>query len=288
MSPILVIGATGAVGRAVVGELAARGAAVRALTHTAGLADPPAGVEVVRGDLTEPASLEPALTGVEAVFLLWPSPVTATAPAVVTAIGRHARRVVYLSSMSVRDGGGAQADPISASHAELERLIESAGPEWTFLRAGGFATNTLAWADDVRAGDVVRAPYGAMARSLIHERDIAAVAARALTEDGHAGVRHVLTGPEAITQVEQVRLIGEAVGRPLRFEQMPPSRARRQMLDRGWPASVADAVLGAWAAMTREPEPVTGTVEKVTGTPARTFGRWARDHAADFGAPRPA
>jgi len=284
MSPILVTGATGNVGRAVVRELAARGAAVRALAHTTVPADLPAGVEVVRGDLTDPASLEPALSGAGAVFLLWPSADTATAPAGVDAVGRHARRVGYLSSMSVRDDVAEQADPISTFHAELERLIEDATPEWTFLRAGGFATNTLAWADDLRAGDVVRGPYGSMARSLIHEKDIAAVAVRALTEDGHAGARHTLTGPEAVTQEEQVRLIGEAVGRPLRFEQIPPSRARRRMLDQGWPVELADAVLGGWAAMAREPEPVTDTVERVTGEPARTLGRWALDHAADFGA----
>ena len=230
MSPILVIGATGHVGREVVAELTEAGAEVRALARTPGRL--PNGVEVTPGDLTDPAGLGPALTGVESVFLIWPLLGAGAAPAALAAIGAHARRIVYLSSMSVRDDRAEQAEPISAFHAELERLIEGSGLEWTFLRAGGFATNTLEWAPAIRAEGVVRWPYGAAARSLIHERDIAAVAARALTEDGHGGVRHVLTGPAAITQVEQVRLIGEAIGRPLRFEELPLDEARRVMIGR--------------------------------------------------------
>lgn len=280
MSPILVIGATGKVGRHVVDELSRAEATVRAFSRTpAGL---PPNVEAVRGDLTDPAGLEAALTGVESVFLVWPLLTAEAAPPVVEAIARHARRVVYLSAMSVRDDAAGQADPITSFHAELERLIAASGPEWTFLRAGGFAGNTLEWAEDIRRDGVVRRPYGQAARSLIHERDIAAVAARALTSDGHAGQRYVLTGPETVTQVEQARLIGEAIGRPVRFEEVPAPDARDDMLARGWPAEVVDGMLGAWAAMAREPEPVTATVEKLTGTPARTFRQWAVDHAADF------
>jgi uncharacterized protein YbjT (DUF2867 family) len=281
MSPILVIGATGKVGRQVVAELTDAGTAVRALARTP--ARLPNGIEVTRGDLTDPAGLDAALAGVETVFLVWPMLTAEAAPAALETIGRHARRIVYLSSMSVRDDLAEQIGPISRFHAEVERLIEASGLEWTFLRAGGFATNTLEWAAGIRAEGVVRWPYGMAARSLIHERDIAAVAARALTGEGHDGARYALTGPEVVTQVEQVRLIGEAIGRPLRFEEQPPDEARRTMLARGWPEAMTDSVLAAWGAMANEPEPVTDTVEKVTGTPARTFRQWAQDHAGDFG-----
>src|SRR2546427_12259639 len=90
------------------------------------------------------------------------------------------------------------------------------GPEWTFLRPGGFATNALMWAPQVRAGDVVRWPYGAAARPLIHERDIADVAVQARTGDGHARARDVLTGPQVLTHVEQGPVIGEAIRPPVR------------------------------------------------------------------------
>lgn len=128
----------------------------------------------------------------------------------------------------------------------------------------------------------MRWPYGEAARSLIHERDIAAVAVRVLTEDGHGGEKYVLTGPEALTQVEQVRAIGEAIGRSLRFEEISPEAARKQMLAGGWPPSLADGALDYWAKLVMEPEPVTHVVEEVTGAPARTFGQWALDHADDF------
>jgi uncharacterized protein YbjT (DUF2867 family) len=273
----LIIGATGNVGRHVVGE-ARTGAKVRALTRDPASAALPREAEVVRGDLTDPTSLEKALEGADAVFLLWPFFSTEKAPAVIDAIARHARRIVYLSSMGVPT---AQPDSINGTHAAMERLIERSGLEWTFLRAGGFATNTLQWAPQIRAEGVVRWPYAAAGRSLIHERDIAAVAVRALG-GGHAGARYVLTGPDVVTQAEQVHLIGDAIGRPVRFAETSPDEARRQLIAGGWPATLADGALAGWAAMEREPEPVTSTVEEVTGAPARTFGQWARDHAADF------
>ncbi|MER5320579.1 NAD(P)H-binding protein [Streptosporangium roseum] len=279
---ILVTGATGNVGRQVVSQLRDAGAAVRALVRDPSSAGLPEEVDVVRGDLSAPDTLEAALDGVESVFLVWPFLSADGAPAVLEAIGRHARRVVYLSSAGVREDVERQGDPINQFHADVERLIERSGLEWTFLRAGGFAANTLAWAPEIRDGGVVRAPFGAATRSLIHERDIAAVAVRVLTGDGHAGAKHHLTGPELLSTVEQVRAVGEAAGRPARFEEIPVEEARRQMLDTGWPASVVDGIFDAHAGMATEPERVTSTVEEITGVPARTFRQWAADHADDF------
>jgi uncharacterized protein YbjT (DUF2867 family) len=279
---IFVIGATGKVGRHVVSGLLDRDAAVRALARDPDAADLPKAVDVVRGDLANPGGLADHLGKVDAVFLVWPFLTAEAAPPVLEAIGRRARRVVYLSSMSVRDDLDVQVETISGFHAEMERLIAESGLEWTFLRAGGFASNTLEWAPGIRAEGVVRWPYAAAARSLIHERDIAAVAARALTGDGHRGARYALTGPEAVTQAEQVRLIGEAIGRPLRFEEISREEAHGLLVAKGWPAALADGALAAWAALTHDPEPVTSTVEEVTGTPARTFAAWALDHAGDF------
>lgn len=279
---ILVTGATGNVGREVVSQLLETGMAVRALTRSPASANLPDQVDVVRGDLSEPEALEAHLDGVDAVFLVWPFLTAESAPAVVDALARHTRRVVYLSSASVRDDMELQNGPINQFHADVERLIEQTGLEWTFLRCTGFATNTLWWAPQTRADGVVRWPYGTAARSLLHETDIAAVAVRALTEGGHAGAKYVLSGPETLTQVEQVHAIGEAIGRPLRYEEIPPENARQQMLTQGWPPSVVDAILDAHAAMAAQPELVTSTVESVTGRPARTFREWAVDHADAF------
>jgi NAD(P)-dependent dehydrogenase (short-subunit alcohol dehydrogenase family) len=177
---VLVSGATGNVGREVVSQLTRKGVTVRALARTPNGADLPDGVEVVYGDLSAPEILDKSLEGVEAVFLVWPGLPTDFAPAVLDALKKHARRVVYLSSMSVREDRASQADPITAFHAAIEQQIEQSGLEWTFLRVSGLATNTLGWAGQIRTDGVVRWPCAAAARSLIHEKDIASVATQAL------------------------------------------------------------------------------------------------------------
>jgi uncharacterized protein YbjT (DUF2867 family) len=267
------------VGRQVVAQLGERGAAVRAVARHPAAARLSAGVEVVHADLTEPGSLEPHLDEVSAAFLVWPftsAEMSADlAPRVVDVLARRVPRIVFLSASA------AAADPDSF-WARVERLIEESGAQWTFLRPTGFATNTLMWADQIRTG-TVRWPYGGAVRSLIHERDLAAVAVRALTEDGQVGMRYLLTGPEAITQAEQVKIIGEAIGRPVRWEELTPDEAREQLALAWGDPAFADHALASWAEMAIRPEPVTFAVQEITGVPARTFWQWARDHRGDFG-----
>jgi uncharacterized protein YbjT (DUF2867 family) len=138
------------------------------------------------------------------------------------------------------------------------------------------------WADQIRSGDVVRWPFGAAGRALIDERDIAAVAVRALTEDGHAGARYVLSGPAVLTQAEQVAAIGQAIGRELRWEELPRDAAR-QVLTAAWgDAAFAESALDAWEWFVDHPETVTSAVPDLTGTPARGFADWAAGNAAAF------
>ncbi|MFD0468354.1 SDR family oxidoreductase [Nonomuraea thailandensis] len=221
MGKILVTGATGNVGRHVVAQLAAAGIDVRAFARRPERVQ--AGVEAVQGDLTAPETLEPALKDVESVFLLWPGMSTGNAAETVSAIARHARRVVYLSAYV--PGG----DGTAGHYGEIEELIRRSGLGWTFLQPGGFATNTLGWADQVRQG-VVRWPYGEASRALIHEKDIAAVAVHVLTSAGHNGGAYAITGPDELTQAEQVRVIGEVVGRAVRWEDLPADEAREWLL----------------------------------------------------------
>jgi uncharacterized protein YbjT (DUF2867 family) len=276
---ILVTGATGNVGRHVVSELAKAGADVRALTRSPDAAGLPAGVDVARGDLFRPATVAATLEGVDSVFLLWPATTLDGAAEIVELIASHARRIVYLSAMAAGDQQDGQPEGFWAG---VERLIRRTSLEWTFLRPTGFAANALMWADQIRSAGVVRWPYGAATRSLIHERDIAAVAVRALTGDEHAGAKYVLTGPQVLTQVQQVHAIGEAIGRPVRWEELSPEIARKELLAAWGDAAFVDIALGSWADMVTAPEPVTSTVEEVTGVPARTFGEWAADHADAF------
>lgn len=276
----LVTGATGNVGRHVVDGLLSAGESVRALTRRPEDARLAAGADVVGGDLTRPETVAPALEGVTALFL-FPSPGTA-GPVLRAARERGVRRVVLLSSASVRydtDGGD---NPIVAYHKEVEHQVETSGLDWTLLRPCAFAANTLGWAPQIRAGGVVRGPYASVEMALIDERDIADVAVRALLTDGHAGARHHLTGPEPLTQTEQARRIGAAVGRPVRYEEVSPATARERMLRDGVPADLADMTLRFHAGRVGVPAEISPTVEDVTGRPARRFDQWAADHAADF------
>jgi len=247
-----VTGATGRVGRLVVDELLRAGASVRALTRRPEHAALPAGVEVVAGDLTVPASLDPVLEGAVAVFLVWTA-APATAPAVVARLAAHPspqpRRVVYLSSPhQTPHPFFQQPNPMRGLHAEIERLLAAASLGVTVIRPGMFASNARHWwAPQIRDGDVVRWPYAAAETAPVDERDIAAVAARALLDGRHAGGDYVLTGPESLSQAAQVRAIGDAIGRPLRFEELSPDEFRRETAGT-WPGGVAEMLLGAWGA----------------------------------------
>ena len=273
-------GATGNVGREVTAQLVSAGAGVRAFVREARTCRFPEHVEVAEGDLSVPGTLEGALTGIEAVFLIWPFLTSDGAPAILAKIARTARRLVYLSSSGVNEGAERQTDPINQLHADMESLIEASGPEWTILRANTIASNALGWAGQIRGGDVVRGPDIAPT-ALIDQRDVAAVAVRVLTEDAYSGAKHVLTGPQVLSRAEQVRMIGEAIGRPLRFEKVPVRVAREQMLADGRPPALVEALLAS--AETRPySDLVTSTVEQITGTAARTFREWTTDHADDF------
>ncbi|NUS07954.1 MAG: NAD(P)H-binding protein [Nonomuraea sp.] len=278
MSRILVTGATGNVGRHVVSQLAEAGLDVRALVRNPDTARLPEGVEAVRGDLTVPETLEAALEDVESVFLLWPGYSAEAATSVVTTIAKHARRVVYLSA-DVEDL--ADDEEPTLFHQSVERTIRHSGLSWTFLRPGGFATNTLGWAGQIRQG-VVRWPFGKAVRALIHEKDIAAVAVHVLTSAGHAGGKYVLSGPEQLDQAEQVRVIGEVVGREVRWEDLPLDEAREQLMAAWGDPTFVEGALKGWGAAVHTPERVTDTVERLLGRPPLTFRQWAEDHAEDF------
>jgi uncharacterized protein YbjT (DUF2867 family) len=269
MSTIFVTGATGKVGRGVVRGLLERGDSVRALVREPATAGLPAETALVQGDIRAPGPLAGNLDGIDGVFLVWPFLSADGADEVVEALARRTQRVVYLSAE-------AAARRPDSFWAVVERAVERFAPEWTFLRPTGFAANTLMWADQIGRSDVVRWVYGQAARSLIDERDIAAVAVRALTEAGHGGARHVLSGPRTVKQVEQVQTIGDAIGRRLRWEEISRDEVKREL------TGVPDSALDTWASFVSRPEIVTTTVEEVTGRPARQFTEWARDNADRF------
>ena len=282
MNRVLVIGATGNVGRHVVSRLVSTGAQVRALTRNPDKADLPPQVEMMRGDLTVPETLDPCLEGIDTVFLVWVAP-PATAAAALERIAKHARRIVFLSApLKTAHPFFQQPNPMRELNARIERLIETSGLQWTFLRPGIFAANALHWwAPQIRNSGCVRWPYLAAPTAPIDERDIAQVAVRALFKDGHAGAEYVLTGPQSLSQFEQICTIGRVIGRALRVEEISPDEARREWM-LTMPAFVVNMLLDSWAAAVGQPALVTSTVTEITGAPARTFLEWVTDHIAKF------
>jgi len=282
VAPVLVTGSTGHVGRMVVDRLLATGVAVRALARQPAKADLPPPVEVVAGDLSKPDSLEAALQDVSAVFLVWTLPF-ATAPAVVERLARRTRRVVFLSAPHrTPHPFFQQPNPMAQLHADIEQLVADAGLMSTVVRPGMFASNALNWwAPAIRRAKAVRWPYGEAETAPVDDRDVAAVAARTLLDDRHSGGDYVLTGPESLSQAEQVRIIGDAIGRPLTFEEVSPDQFREETAD-GWPRPVVDMLLAAWNATMGQSAYVTSTVSDILGERPRTFHEWATDHAAEF------
>ncbi len=216
-----------------------------------------------------------------AVFLVWTAPPT-TALAVVERLATYARRVVFLSSPhQTPHPFFQQPNPMAALHADIERLIAAAGLESTIIRPGMFASNVLFWwATAIRAHGVVRWPYGAAETAPVDDRDVAAVAARTLYQDGHAGGDYVVTGPESLSQAEQVSIIGEVIGRRITFEELSPDEFRRET-EGSWPRPVVDMLLDAWDATTGRPAFITSAVTDILGS-ARSFRQWVADHAGAF------
>jgi len=276
---ILLTGANGVVGRQVQKLLSEEGVPVTAVTR--GLDGMPGTVTAVRGDLFHPQWIEPALEGVEAVQI---SP-RATGPGLgellKLAVKQGVRRAVLLSATTVEHPAGEPR--FAAEFRAAEDLVTRSGLEWTVLRLADFAANALAWAPQLKAGDVVRGAYGRAASSPIHEADIAAVAVRALRGTVPAETVSTLTGPQSLDQHEKVRLIGAATGRALSFQELPPEQVRQGLLAQGLPEEVPARLLGSLADYSERPGPTTGTVEDLLGRPALTFADWARDNAAAFG-----
>jgi uncharacterized protein YbjT (DUF2867 family) len=281
---ILVTGATGNIGRRLVNNLLAAGNQVRALTRNPRDAALPAQVGVIHGDMNEPRTVAPALQGAESIYL---SPASERLHEFLDLARRAGvRRVVLLSGASA--AGDIERDRESWTHPRyraVEAAVEDSGlAEWTFLRPGPFATNLLWWAPSIRAEGVVRAPHGAAVYPLIHEADIADVAALALTQDGHVGEKYTLTGPESTSQVEQVAAIGEAIGRHIRFEELTEEQWRATV-GKFLPPGIVTDLLRYWSETAEDPStalPVLPTVEHLTGRPARTLAQWAADHAHAF------
>ncbi|MEV7405394.1 NAD(P)H-binding protein [Streptomyces sp. NPDC091267] len=275
---ILVTGATGNVGSALLKELHAYGAGpLRGLTRDPAKAAFPEGVEVVEGDFTDAASLEPALDGVRSLFLV--SRLGPDADILESARRADVEHVVLVSSITVQTHP--HLGPAGENQA-VEQLLKDSGMAWTILRPTQFASNSLMWAPSIRAYDTVRAPYADTGLPTVHLADIAAVARVALTEPGHDRRTYALTGPERVTARQQVETIAAVLGREVPFAEISRQEAHAQMAT-AFGAEAADAVLDVTGGdVNDELLAVRDTVSRVTGSPARLFRQWVEENANAF------
>jgi uncharacterized protein YbjT (DUF2867 family) len=277
---ILITGATGNVGREVVNLLVEDGRQVVAVSRNPKTASLPAKAHVVAGDPSRPRTLAAAFKGIDAVLLSPRALAGAASELVMLAASSGVRRAVVLSALTVQYSGGLRrfADEFRA----IENVVKESGLEWTLLRSADYASNARMWVPQIRAGDVVRGAYGEARSSTVHDWDVAAVAARSLVDATHSGQVFVLTGPQSLTQRDKVCALGQAIGRSLTWQEVPPDEVRQAMLARGLSPDIPERTLAYLADSVERPGPTSDVVQHILRRPALTFTQWAVDHAAEF------
>jgi len=264
------MGATGNVGGALVELLRARDVLVRAISREARAW--PDGVEGVVGDANDPVSLAGAAAGMDGVFLM--SGYAAEAQ-LLSDLGAGRVALLSASSAPLADSGNAMA----AYHRDSEEVVKASGAAWTVVRPCSLQSNVVRWKDQLDAGEVIRAPFGDVAVAMIDPADVAAVIAAALTEPGHDGEIYRVSGPEALTPADQVAVVGEVLGRELRFEAVPDDEARATL-----PAQMGQAYADAQFDIFRDhpqyESEIQPTVEQVLGRPPGRLRGWAERNRA--------
>lgn len=285
MTKVLVTGATGSVGSQVIRELRGRGENVRAFVRDPGKAAGMFGdgVELVSGDFSDAASVRRAVEGVEGVFLACsndPRQVEYEAGVIDAAREAGVRRIVKLSALGAEVGSSVA---FWDWHGRIEEHLRASGLPAVVLRPAFNMTNLLGSAEGVRQAGSLFAPADGARVAMIDPQDVAAVAAVALTGDGHDGKTYVLTGPEAITFESVAEELSAATGRHVRFVAVPDEAARRALVGSGIPEFVAGQIVAVFGFLRRGfQDRTTGAVRALTGREPRTFARFARDHAGLF------
>jgi len=283
---ILITGASGNVGAELAKVLTARGVPFRAMVRSpesarkiAALAD----AEVVAGDFDDPATVARAVTGVDRAFLLTPSSEQAEAQQtdfVSMARGEGVGQIVKLSQLAADAGSPVR---FLRYHAAVEQAIRASGMAYTFLRPNLFMQGLLGFRASIVADGRFFAAAGDARISAVDVRDIAAVAAAALTEDGHEGRTYDVTGPESLTHAEMAERLSDALGRRVEFVNVSPEAMREALIGFGFPTWQADGLIEDYAHYRRgEAAAVASGVQDATGKAPRTFAEFARDYAPAF------
>ena len=285
MHTTLVTGATGNVGSAVVGELAARGVPVRAFVRDPARAAAALGpdLELAVGDFADPASIRAALEGIDVVFLACgnlPPQVEYETNVIEAAARAGVRRLVKLSALGAEPGSRVA---FWDWHARIERHLEASGIPSVVLRPRYYMTNLLGFVETIRAAGAVFAPAEGVKVPMIDPRDVAATAAAVASEDGHEGRTYELTGPEPVTFSDVAAQLSEVAGRPVGFVPVPDDAALEGLRQAGLPGWMAENIVAVFGMLHDDPSAqVTDAVPALTGGRSRHLAEFLADHAALF------
>jgi uncharacterized protein YbjT (DUF2867 family) len=281
---ILVTGATGTNGRELVDELKKRHVPFRAMLRDANKRSLlPEGVDTVEGDFARPETLARALDGVDHAFLVSPSSEqSAELEKTFIAAAKNAG-VAHVVKLSVIGADRNSLCRFQRFHREIEIELENSGMGWTNLRPNMFMQTTLSYKPTIVSQNAIFASAGNSRISIVDVRDIAAIAAVALTEAGHEGKNYVITGPQALTHTEIAAHLSEALGKEVRYVDVPYSVTRDALLQMGIPTWQVEGIIELNDMYKRgEAAGVTDTVRSVAKKEPIAFAQFARDFANMF------
>jgi uncharacterized protein YbjT (DUF2867 family) len=281
--PILVTGASGNTGTAIVDALVERRAPVRAMVRTeADRSKLRPEVEGVIADFDDSAAIAAALDGAERAYLVTPSSEQVEEQQkrfADLAAKARTRHLVVLSQLGAQEHS---PDRFLRYHGAVEQHVRDLGIGYTFLRPNLYLQGLLTFAGSISAEGTFYAPIGDAKVSAVDVRDIAAVAAVVLTESGHEGATYTLTGPQAVTHAQIAAALTAALGRDVTFTDVPPeafAASIRNLL----PPWQVDGLLEDYAHYRRgEAASVSPDVEETTGTAPHSVDQFARDYAPAF------
>ncbi|MBO0594378.1 NmrA family NAD(P)-binding protein [Nesterenkonia sp. E16_7] len=279
--PILVSGATGNVGRAVVERLLQAGVRVRAAGRSVESVQAAFGdrVEAVALDFTDEATWRGAFTGVRGMFLLRPPqlgrPKTQMIPALEHARELGLSQIVFLSLQ------GAERNPV-VPHAEIERWLRASGVSWTFVRASFFHQNlSTTHVSDIRDREEIMVPAGHGRTSFVDAEDVGAVAAAALLSPAeHKNLAWTITGDEALSYTQVAEILTAELGRPVRYSRPGALRyglhARKRL---GMPWGMVCLTIAIYtAARLGRADGISTDLSHVLGRAPRSFAEFAHRH----------
>jgi uncharacterized protein YbjT (DUF2867 family) len=289
---ILVTGATGLNGSALVRLLSAKGVSVRALVRNTAKAEELSalpGVEIVEGDMARPETLTGALRGIDRAMLISssdPAMLDVQSNFIEAAKKAGVKHVVKLSGIMPEIDSPFR---FARMHGEIERRLEASGMAFTHLRAGEFMPAYFRQVPSIVAKGALFLPMGDAKIAMIDIADIAEVAATVLTSDGHAGKIYPLTGPDALSMAEVAEKLSAATGKRIQYMNVAPDDAKRAQLAAGVPPFLADALAELFAERRKGKESqVSPIMQTVFGRRATSFDEFAVRNAAIFRGEQPA